>query len=502
MTQVKFEMNEDLLRSVIKRQAGSVEKAIMEGIQNALDSNATEVSLRIANDEIEIIDNGDGMSKEIIMNNWKTFGKSTKVAGSGKIGEFGMGRGQMFAFGVTTVLTKKFRLVTDIETSISFNFEDIDEEIKGTKVSIKLYDDKKIASYALDTIVYKIRQAVLSNIKVTINGEVLEKISEKRLLKIDEDFDIFQSPSKCSLYTKGIFIKDLEKDLMIDSYTINAHDLDLNFARNDWMVNAKSAKLLKVIDNINVNSLENWDNRKVFSANSALENLLAKGIAKAENLQKLKFVPTYEGASAYSVKSLKEMGSIYNVNSLDRKIAYFYSNQLKNQGLTCIEADDQVVRILSKYFGVEVKDAAEAEELSKIRELLNNSQEYTVVDIEKLSPRIKENVKFAKFASQEIARELHTNKREISFVETDRFSGVTDGDSYIKLNVSLLKMSHADGMKSGVFNVIIHEYCHDSDSSNGSHDINFYNRFHDAVMRLGKLSFTLFAKSISTMEVD
>ena len=75
-------MDQELLKSVIFKQAGSVLKAIEECIQNALDADATIIKLNINKRGFTFYDNGCGMNKEQILRCFKVFGKSDKK-GSG-----------------------------------------------------------------------------------------------------------------------------------------------------------------------------------------------------------------------------------------------------------------------------------------------------------------------------------------------------------------------------------------------------------------------------------
>jgi len=85
---------------VIKRQAGSLLKAVLEGVMNAIDAGATKCEIPTSSTKVIIRDNGCGFQTAEQVKEW--FGKwgAVHVATEAKqFGQFRMGRGQMFAYG-------------------------------------------------------------------------------------------------------------------------------------------------------------------------------------------------------------------------------------------------------------------------------------------------------------------------------------------------------------------------------------------------------------------
>jgi len=54
----KFRAHDALILDVIMRQAGTLAKAIAEGIMNAVDANATRADVTLTSDTLLITDNG------------------------------------------------------------------------------------------------------------------------------------------------------------------------------------------------------------------------------------------------------------------------------------------------------------------------------------------------------------------------------------------------------------------------------------------------------------
>ena len=61
-----FSMHPRLLYDVIRRQAGSLGKAVLEAVMNAADARATRVEVTIEPDRVLIMDDGQGFQSEEI----------------------------------------------------------------------------------------------------------------------------------------------------------------------------------------------------------------------------------------------------------------------------------------------------------------------------------------------------------------------------------------------------------------------------------------------------
>jgi hypothetical protein len=55
-----FRMHPDLLYSVIKAQAGSLEKAVLELIMNSIDAHAKKIEIEVSEDRVSVKDDGRG----------------------------------------------------------------------------------------------------------------------------------------------------------------------------------------------------------------------------------------------------------------------------------------------------------------------------------------------------------------------------------------------------------------------------------------------------------
>ena len=105
-----------LLLDVITRQAGTISKAMLEGVMNSVDAKATRCDITLTNTSLVIDDDGNGFrSRDEIVQFFETFGTPHTEAEGKVYGTFRMGRGQIFAFGSNVWRTGDFRMAVDIK---------------------------------------------------------------------------------------------------------------------------------------------------------------------------------------------------------------------------------------------------------------------------------------------------------------------------------------------------------------------------------------------------
>lgn len=100
MARIPFNVSAKTARLIGRENVSNLEGAIIELIKNTYDADAKKCIVYYENlsDKLYIIDNGTGMNKETIINNWMTIGNSSKKESvftkSGRVntGEKGIGR--------------------------------------------------------------------------------------------------------------------------------------------------------------------------------------------------------------------------------------------------------------------------------------------------------------------------------------------------------------------------------------------------------------------------
>lgn len=252
MTKQTFETTEGLLEDVMRKQAGSIEKAVLEAVMNSVDAGATEIDIKLEEERIIISDDGSGMTKEEIDKYFKKFGLKDSDIEDKEFGKFRMGRGQIFSFGRNIWATKDSVLVVSLDeeqetvmvqgkehdldlSGLSYHVLDSDKDVEGCTIEVQLYEkvtdvDSKISD--ITTLIEYIPW--LHDIDLTINGDALDK-------EFDYDYETEHAfisfgesswRSNTEVFNKGARVK-YEDIIATPSTIVTKDDLDLNFARND-----------------------------------------------------------------------------------------------------------------------------------------------------------------------------------------------------------------------------------------------------------------------------
>jgi len=138
----RFKMHPKLLMDVIRRQAGTLGKAIVEGVQNSIDAQATGVDITTERGRVVISDDGGGFpSRDEIEKFFEVFGQPHDASERKVYGTFRMGRGQMFAFGRNQWRSGQFAMEVDIEKfGLDYQLHAGLEAAPGCRIEIALYE--------------------------------------------------------------------------------------------------------------------------------------------------------------------------------------------------------------------------------------------------------------------------------------------------------------------------------------------------------------------------
>lgn len=258
MSKRNFKATEGLLHDVMRKQAGTVEKSILEAIMNSVDAGASSVRVEIHEEWMDIYDDGKGMSKGEVESYFEQFGLKDDDIDSKQFGKFRMGRGQIFNFGTNVWHTNDNYLIVNLnedETTIeiegeemtfdteglSYNLVEGDEHKDGTHIEVLFYDPldnpKKVGDEAI-----KLARFIswLHDVDITINGEVVDEELE---YDYETDHAYYKIGSdgwriNTEIYNQGAFVKN-DSLTKTGGIIVTKDDLDVNFARNDILETCK-----------------------------------------------------------------------------------------------------------------------------------------------------------------------------------------------------------------------------------------------------------------------
>lgn len=235
----KFTMHQNMLRDVIERQAGSLDKAVLEGVMNLIEAEASEGLITITNDQLIVRDDGHGFSsKDEILKCFEVFGKSDERKSlEARWAEFQMGRGQLMAFGVTTYRTNTFEMRVDLRScrdDIEYALTEGLEHLPGCTVTVELYDplDEATLGEVIENVGRNVRY---TPVPVYVNGDLVSKDPrEEKWFRETEIAYYSLGGWNLSVYNLGVHVRSLtEKTAGMNGVVVSKKRLKLTFGRNE-----------------------------------------------------------------------------------------------------------------------------------------------------------------------------------------------------------------------------------------------------------------------------
>lgn len=533
-TELNFGVDKSILRNLILQQSGSLKKAITELVMNEIDAGADEISIEISDDGRNLIVSGNGrgfVTLEDIKKHFGTFGFSheteDELALGRKYGRYGLGRGQIFAFGGSTWETNEFKMMVDFKSwdpkqqDLPYIVETHPKTLhKGCKITIQLY--KAMAFWERKDIEREICQMLEyapQNIK--LNGKLLNTPPDSvSWTKTEQHLRIKVSSSTNGLriYNDGIFIMTIphSKFGISGDLTSVGKNFDVNMARNDiqqttcelWplikpfvsdLVEKKRKKALSKEDREHL-----W--REFFSGNIDVQEMMKLPIVPIVSEKYTTMIKMIDHASgcvtlapvAYSATGDRihavNMAAVLSPDLLNA--LNFFSVEDFIQSIQSV-IDVKISLMIQKNGG---HQTSESYELNKIKKQINNikivsfgllrdefNDRSVIIDDKKLTPLQKCYLKAVNSLNRNIAKITGQAPRKIVLGESETAQGWTDGRSYIALNERRVDGLFTKGYDNiyKVMLILLHEYAHDNSStSDHPHDLDFYKRYHDWDMNL------------------
>ena len=433
MEERQFKMDAGLLYSVITRQAGSIEKAWLEAVQNSIDAKSSMISFDMADDGFSVRDDGTGMNKDTILQYFEVFGKSAKSGSD--LGEFGIGRGQIFALGRTEWRTGIFKMIVDIKNNgLKYQLIENMPRVDGTHITVKNYENTKFLANRIK----RFREWVkFVEIPITINGEKINEEIQPDYEDENAKYAINTDDDKLVVYNRGIFVKEEYKG--VGAIVVSKKNLKVNFARNDIIYDCKVyGKILEQLDTFLIKKFEEAPYLTEDNKKAVVELITNNKDAQARLGDK----PVFKGGEKfYSLNEIKENGS-YAVAARQKPTI---TDKLQQAGYIVLsrQLPENLSLGVSKRTFTDIFNEAGIKDDSK------------VVSISDLS-----SIEGERFRSVEsFLKQLSERKLKLG---SSSLSGAwTDGRSFVAINKDYL--SRGD-YRDILWEFIIHELAHDTDS--------------------------------------
>jgi len=527
----RFGMHANLLYDVITKQAGTLQKAILEGVMNGVDAGASRIDVTLDMETLTIVDDGKGfVGRREIEDFFETFG-TPHQEGDSTYGRFRMGRGQLMAFGANTWRTNQFRMDVDIKAhGLDYDLQGVDdvegandqepqsamsfdapaqERVKGCAIEVRLY--RKLLPSEKDEVEREIKAWVSwVDVPVRLNGVLISEDPAKAKWTVETDdayFKLATTRTTMSVYNLGVLVMKVDASRYgVGGTVVSKHRLDVNFARNDVQNDCEvfkriKAELRKHSDRETTTKRKLTDAQRTHVAHRIvacdigwkeaseasiftdvdgksynLENFRSKLYRSEEMLAAARGdrtavkIQNQGMAIALATETLERFG-VKDVTGLIKVIVAFCRSF----------AGDPTASWTAKYLG-EAFEKVVPKTLDDYRHLVDET--YETIDPKTLTASRRLLMRAAEKGGYVISRELGKDFRRMLPGRSQVAHAWTDGVKAIWIETErlpLLSMGYQGCTRFAA--LILHEYMHDGpDTETHEHDSEFYENFHDTVL--------------------
>lgn len=495
-----FKMHPQLLFDVIRRQAGTLGKAVLEGVMNAVDAGATRCDIKLEKRSLTITDDGKGFrDRSEIENFFEVFGQPHTAAENKTYGTFRMGRGQLFAFGHNIWRSGNFMMDVDIwHKGLDYDLSQLKENKPGCGIAVSLYNEL-IPSAVADVEREVAKFVKWVNIRVYCNGLLISK--DPATVKWTEQDDCCQMKFKetggLAVYNLGVLVKEFpESEFGVSGDALSKTTMQVNFARNDVMDTCPVWKQMRKY----INKAAGKVIAKSPSMTDGQREKLARQICQGESIDGVENLRLFTDVSGrqWAMKSLRytrlpfyteaKAGDRLGDKLQQQKLAFVFSNVTLSRFnvpnakelMALITRTDPDPYPQDHYTWKYKTFAALCQGLNTTYSLLGDD-ELTVN--EGVARAVSEHLVYA--LQPFMANNTMVARRKILIGESDHANGWTDGQTYIAIARAFLKKQDI-GTLPGVLrlaNLLVHELCHDDlDTDTHVHSPEFYQAYHDTTM--------------------
>ena len=465
-----LKMHQNLLYHTITRQAGDIAKAVLEGIMNSVDADATFCEIELTQDSLTIMDDGRGFKdSQEIDEFFETFG-TPHEEGDATYGTFRMGRGQIFAFGKNLWQSGEFKMQVDIKNKgLDYQFSDRQDVTDGCVISVELYDKHKLSRVDLADNVRNIAiMAKYAPIKVVLNGETIsvDPKTEKWDYEDDLAYISLKDSGDLTIYNLGIKVIAFGGWRYGTGGTVvTKKQVKVNYARNNIMSDCPVWKKIRAKVSTMVNG--KVDKKKRLT----------------DDEKKRLALTCYEDAHAWD--AIKDKPLLTDVTNKPRKTSdlcrlYGYNHTLtvapRGSGIGEKIMRNKMAFVLSTET-LERFDVSDAEELLKVLRMGGMySYNTEIVDFAELRRQFSESFEIVDNNKQTFKEQVWialANKFGVPYREcrqymvgiSEKANAWTDGSTFIAFDREFLKTLRYDnvGHMARFAYTLAHEYCHDDD---------------------------------------
>lgn len=521
-----FELDPQIIHHIIYSQAGSIGKAIIELLMNAVDADAKKVDLILTKESFVCADDGNGFaSREDVVRYFGRFG-TPHQEGDAKYGRYRLGRGQIMAHAKTMWTSKSWQMEVDTQ-SMGYHYElsAATNHFAGCKINGEWYEP--FTSHELMQVLQEIRDLVkYTPVSVILNGEQITKDPSKEKWDHEDEYAYYRvkEDGAVTIYNMGVLVRHDPGHMWgAGGLIISKQAINLNVSRTEIL--RKTCLIWKAIAKQFGKMAEQYaqrlgDNRKTEARREKSARALLSGEGDLQKIywseEVITVLPGKKhitlSSLIYTAKNWHQrriclLESAFNVArgellARENIVQFVHPQTLHRFGVsTAIEFKEILVRIEKNI------DLFESDQ--PVRRRAGPIAVPDIVDFKTISDAFVERTKVVsektldadtrrawmslkpslRTYTRECLRDI--NQREDSTDRNDRLqivlgesntsSAWTDGSTYIAINTDIVKGLRQKPLSTAgkIFALVEHELAHNGDSMESPHDEVFYQRYHD-----------------------
>ncbi|MBC8739744.1 ATP-binding protein [Paraburkholderia sp. UCT31] len=234
-----FELDPAILWDIIRSQAGTRDKALLEIVMNSVDAGATRVDITLNERGFGATDDGKGFAdKDEILRFFKRFGTPHKQ-GDAKFGRYRMGRGQIMSFSLNSWRSSTFRMDVNIKEGLGFMLHENLPFQTGCVIEGQWYDKLRPSDFlVLKQGLEQLCQYI--PIPVYLNGERISvEMDKEKWTLVDDDayYRLRLDGNSLTVYNQGALVRAYPSGQFgVGGVVVSKGQLQVNFARNDILL--------------------------------------------------------------------------------------------------------------------------------------------------------------------------------------------------------------------------------------------------------------------------
>ena len=494
----KLQMHRKLLLDTINRQAGSLEKAVLEGVMNSIEAESPEVIIGFTEEDgiakLSIHDSGIGIeTKDDLIAHFETFGTPHEESENTHWKQFRMGRGQMFSFGINVWRTATFKMTVDIADGggdLSYILEENLPYVQGCQINIDLYKNPFGYSYnSMESFAERLKEHIkFMEVPVMFNGEQLNTPASHCKWDFEDEnaYYLFNMGADFKVYNLGAFtMREDLSDMGMHGIVVSKQQVKVNFARNDIQHDCPIYNQIKAVVKKNrIIKTRKAQTRLSSCERQATLKDLRDGEQDYDDVKSLALIPTAQGKhiSLAKIRNSKQQWSFAPTgdrladNLMEMDLALCFSDSV---------LDDLDYMGDRKEFFLWLTHSKEHESWNGSKSLWGEfTSLYTTFDcLSDGKQKTFEQIVDKKYTVSErrivkILQEMNCwDGRRILLGYSDVASGWTDGNSYICIERNWLKRKHLSysGEITKIIMLLVHELAHNDDTRHThTHGPEFY----------------------------